>query len=610
MMERVFGRKAPRGRSKMKKYLLLLILILFLTFTLLGDCDWLAGWDKRIELAINDYAGDIGGAVTWFPVDVFLTATQGEEVFVELTTDAEYLKVAFTKADGTTELYADCELFDVSEEKGIYHMSRAGWTINANTSIYMYYDKDHADNTNYIGATNTEPAFEGLVTFVFDDGPDTNLSIKTLFDAQGEVACAAIPTDYIGTGGYMTWANVITLQAGGWEILNHGETHTNLTTLNEAQIRAEFDVSQALFKANGITPTNMAYPHADTNETVTGVVQEYFRSGRLGGVYVNPQIIDVYVLVSRHADDHTLINDYKADVDIAKAGNRWVIFYIHSTDEDDETMLNTLIDYIQAEGVDIVTINQGLDIFAPISTSVWDRNFKLVYHMADKTTSTVQDSTSKSNDGAKKGANEPVEATGKVGQAQDFDGVNDYIRVPASTDLNPETGDFTVEVVFNGAAQTFNRLASNKEGNVEGWVIQGETGTDAAARFAPEDHNGTEILCVGTGSTLYDTNWHYLVGIRNTTGDTIEMYADVDGDTRSLEDTTTVTINSTNDLYIGSASDGTTSPFDGIIDEFRISKAVRSAAWRKGTYNSLWDTLLTYGSEEIPVNVIFFSTPF
>lgn len=118
---------------------------------------WLSGWDKRIKLDIADYAGDIGASVTWFPVTVFLTATQGEEVFVELTTDAEYLKVAFTKADGTTELYAEKELFDVSEELGIFHVSRDGWTINANTSIYMYYDADHADNNTYIGAINTTP---------------------------------------------------------------------------------------------------------------------------------------------------------------------------------------------------------------------------------------------------------------------------------------------------------------------------------------------------------------------------------------------------------------------------------------------------------------------
>ena len=38
--------------------------------------------------------------------------------------------------------------------------------------------------------------------------------------------------------------------------------------------------------------------------------------------------------------------------------------------------------------------------------------------------------------------------------------------------------------------------------------------------------------------------------------------------------------------------------FDGIMDELRISSTARSSAWQNATYDSLWDTLLTYGSEE------------
>ena len=40
-----------------------------------------------------------------------------------------------------------------------------------------------------------------------------------------------------------------------------------------------------------------------------------------------------------------------------------------------------------------------------------------------------------------------------------------------------------------------------------------------------------------------------------------------------------------------------------IIDEAQYSSTVRSAAWIKATYNSLWDTLLTYHSEETQVTM-------
>lgn len=140
----------------MKKYILPLILIFILTFILIGNCAWLSGWDKRIKLTTDNTKIDTAN-LTWFPVTVFLTGSQAEEIFSELDADADYMKVAFTKADGTTELYAECELFDHSESLGIYHISRDGWVIayDADTDFYMYYDNDHADNDTYIGAINT-----------------------------------------------------------------------------------------------------------------------------------------------------------------------------------------------------------------------------------------------------------------------------------------------------------------------------------------------------------------------------------------------------------------------------------------------------------------------
>ena len=55
-------------------------------------------------------------------------------------------------------------------------------------------------------------------------------------------------------------------------------------------------------------------------------------------------------------------------------------------------------------------------------------------------------------------------------------------------------------------------------------------------------------------------------------------------------------------------------PHDGIIDELRVSGSQRSAAWIKATYNSLWDSLLTYGDEETEAvtgaNILFIFADF
>ena len=56
--------------------------------------------------------------------------------------------------------------------------------------------------------------------------------------------------------------------------------------------------------------------------------------------------------------------------------------------------------------------------------------------MNDATTSTIRDSASHHNDGTKKGANEPNQVAGKIGNAQNFDGSNDHIEIATSTDFD------------------------------------------------------------------------------------------------------------------------------------------------------------------------------
>lgn len=207
-----------------------------------------------------------------------------------------------------------------------------------------------------------------LVTFVFDDGNDTDYTVmKPLFDAQGEVACSAIKTDAVGGGGILTWAEIIELVADGWEIVNHTKTHPDLRGLTEAQVREEFVLSNAAFEAQGIIARNLAYPGGHHNNLVRRLASEYFLSAR--GVYTlaafpngnsNKSPLRTYALTALVADDHTQGAGYQAAVDEAESNNGWLIFYLHDTDANDAATIGTLIDYIQGKGIPIVTINQGL----------------------------------------------------------------------------------------------------------------------------------------------------------------------------------------------------------------------------------------------------------
>jgi len=254
--------------------------------------------------------------------------------------------------------------------------------------------------------------------------------------------------------------------------------------------------------------------------------------------------------------------------------------------------------------------------------NVWDSNFKAVYHMADNTTSTILDSTSNDNDGTKQAANEPVEASGKVGQAQDFDGSDDYITIADSASLDFGTNtDFTLEscIKYTSGQRGFILAKSSPDS----WTTAGERGYCLRINSSEDDYKLRAKIFRGDDSasvpvistnTYNDGVPHYFVGTFDRDGNLL-IY--IDGSPDTFSDISGVgNIDSDNKLVLGAAQHVDDSYYKyllGTSDEIRISGTLRNAAWIKATYNSLWDTLLTYGSEETEEeedNAIFFGFNF
>lgn len=633
----------------MKKILLPLIFILLLTFTLIGNCAWLDGWDYRIEFKIEDYASDIGAEVTWFPATIFLTATQGEEVFVELTTDAEYLKVAFTKADGTTELFGEKELFDVSEELGIFHVSRDGWVINANTSIFLYYDKDHADNTEYIS---------------------DSVSVLTEESAIDDVYChQGVATD--GTYFYTTSSHVLRKYNMIGELLDsNSNTHTDGTDVEQTNHIHMYNGNLYLGANNYSTTPKLGYIKVFDADTLDYVeehqVLTYWTEGC--AFYDNAWwvVYSDYKYVSKYNTDWEWQADYA--VDYPTTGDAGIIGYQGITWMGDDIFCSIHEDTVPSPCVDryhwtgsgfekreritppadatqgicylvsdnrfylaqrnhpelgkhSVTVTE-LDS-ATAAGQVWDKDFKMVQHGTDTTTSTITDSTANNNDGTKKGANEPTEATGKVGQGQDFDDsdvhsayincgnfLDSAANVTIEAILNPESCDADDDIVTKG-----------KHAGSEPLVIwRDETTTDHLAVIITDDNTDTTGVIYSNydfGSSGYI---HTAITFQGGNATGLRAYFNGVEDTGSDFPADVSTVNeiasSADSIVIGDAgiADAGNKVFDGIIDEVRISTSVRNAAWIKATYNSLWDALLTYGSEETEEeeedNAIFFGMNF
>ena len=86
----------------------------------------------------------------------------------------------------------------------------------------------------------------------------------------------------------------------------------------------------------------------------------------------------------------------------------------------------------------------------------------MVQHMTDNPDNAhIMDSTQYDNDGTKKGANEPIETSGKIDSAQSFDGINDYVKL-----LNCYFRTFAITVLasFKTYSEITQRLSVRKTG--------------------------------------------------------------------------------------------------------------------------------------------------
>lgn len=232
------------------------------------------------------------------------------------------------------------------------------------------------------------------------------------------------------------------------------------------------------------------------------------------------------------------------------------------------------------------TADAGLD--GEDAVNVWDSNYGGVWHLKESS-GTVYDSTSNNND-LTAGGTPTYSQTGKIGSGIHY-GSGDAHSIASPTNLKPSTtvtveawvsragtgsGQYQQFVGFTTTGYEFDLYQSNPRW--EHWVNDGDWGTPAEK---------TGITYPGTST------WEHLVGTYDSSTDELKIKQNNNAGTSGVQ--------TQNIVYSGSFLIGTpdSAYIDGVVDEVRVSRIVRSDAWLKFGYNNMnsANNELTFGAE-------------
>lgn len=228
------------------------------------------------------------------------------------------------------------------------------------------------------------------------------------------------------------------------------------------------------------------------------------------------------------------------------------------------------------------------------STNVWDSNFLFVTHLIDISSSTVKNSKTGTSYN-KTSANNPNQINGQIYKGQDFDS-GEYIDLNADFNIN---GNGSIEAIVNPDSLT----------GLFGNTIVGRADNTGLSKYADislylSNTNGYVSIQIGDTSTYQIFNSTLAASI--STWQYVAVKADgtnLSAHLNASNQTTPQSITPTSNIYdyrIGTFGQFATGLFyNGKIDEVRLSSSARSDAWMKGTYYSLFDQLITLGSEEL-----------
>ncbi|MCR4394503.1 MAG: DUF2341 domain-containing protein, partial [Dehalococcoidales bacterium] len=79
-------------------------------------------------------------------------------IFDELSNYESRKKIAITTGDGISQCYVEIEKWDAAHAQAVLWVKIPRISDTENTDLFLYYDKDHPDNDDYVGDIDSIPA--------------------------------------------------------------------------------------------------------------------------------------------------------------------------------------------------------------------------------------------------------------------------------------------------------------------------------------------------------------------------------------------------------------------------------------------------------------------
>jgi hypothetical protein len=239
-------------------------------------------------------------------------------------------------------------------------------------------------------------------------------------------------------------------------------------------------------------------------------------------------------------------------------------------------------------------------------TGTWDgSNHVMVQHL-EEASGTHYDATGYHNDSNTVVVTEQ-NAAGSIDGADEFDGADDYVRMPNAASLQFGEGSFTAEawiyprsVTDTSGARIVNNRGTGGGGSYRGYQlkIKNLSGNWHFSDASIDDATGNYKVFDGTNTYAYN-QWYQVVMVYDADSElrfyvngyldgalTVGAYGDI---TNSLP---TAIGASLADQGVEGANDRQF--FDGIIDEVRLSEVARSAGWIQTSYTNQQDPSAFY----------------